>query len=150
MAKEADVAVIALTTFAKEGGDRKHLSYESVPSDSSCQLTPEGQDNLVTEIASTGLPRVIVSAVSPAAALMPWKSEVSSIIFSCGFPGEQYGRSLADIIFGFVNPSGRLPLSVPNKENEIGFSRSEYPGVKLQAYYISHFSILFFHSTINS
>lgn len=110
------------------------MSYEAVKSDSYCQLTPTGQDNLVNVIAGTGTP-VIVAAVSPAAVLMPWHHDVHSILFSCGFPGEEYGNALADIIFGSVNPTARLPLTIPNTENEVGFTPSEYPGQLKQVHY---------------
>ena len=134
MAEEADVSIVALATFGKEGSDREHLSYEAVKSDSYCQLTPPGQDNLVSVLASTGTPLVVV-AVAPAAVLMPWRKEVSSILFSCGFPGEQYGNALADIVYGDVNPTARLPLTLPNTENEVGFTPSEYPGRLRQVHY---------------
>ena len=77
-------------------------------------------------IASTGVP-TIVSAVSPAAALLPWSSDVSAILFSCGFPGEEYGNFLSDVIFGTVTPSAILPVTIPSTENEVGFSTAEYP-----------------------
>ena len=36
---------------------------------------------------------------------------------------------MADVLFGDVNPSGRLSVTMPNEENEIGFSKRQYPGV---------------------
>jgi len=42
---------------------------------------------------------------------------------------------LADVIFGVVNPSGRLPVTYPNKDNEIGFTTDQYPGVNNEANY---------------
>merc|ERR1712048_369205 len=41
------------------------------------------------------------------------------------------GNALSDILYGDVNPSGRLPLTFPNRDNEVNFTQSQYPGVKV-------------------
>lgn len=45
-------------------------------------------------------------------------------------PGQEYGNAIADVLFGTVNPSARLPITFPNKENEVGMSQDQYPGTK--------------------
>ena len=69
--------------------------------------------------------------------LWPWQrldcadaleDEVDAI-FHGFMPGQAYGQGLASVLFGDVNPSGRLPLTMPNKENEIGFTQEQYPGI---------------------
>lgn len=40
-----------------------------------------------------------------------------------------------DVIFGLVNPSARLLHTIPNKENEVNFTKEQYPGVDLTANY---------------
>lgn len=39
------------------------------------------------------------------------------------------GNAIADILFGHVNPSGKLPLTFPNHDNETDFSPAQYPGL---------------------
>jgi len=70
----------------------------------------------------------------PGAVLTDWADSVSSLVVAF-MPGQEEGNSIADVLFGAVNPSGKLPVTFPNKENEVGFKPDEYPGVNLQEYY---------------
>ena len=65
---------------------------------------------------------------------MPWADKVDALLVSM-MPGQEYGNAIADVLFADVPPSARLPLTMPNKENEVGFSPAEYPGVKGHANY---------------
>lgn len=64
----------------------------------------------------------------PGAVLTPWKDEVPAILTNF-MPGQAAGDAVADVLFGKVNPSARLPLTFPNKENEQDFSPAQYPGL---------------------
>jgi beta-glucosidase len=66
--------------------------------------------------------------VSPGPVLMPWSKQVPTLIESW-LPGQEAGNGLADVLFGVVNPSARLHVTLPNKDNEINFSEMQYPGV---------------------
>ena len=50
-------------------------------------------------------------------------------IFVNFMPGQQAGHAIADCLFGKVNPSGKLPLTMPNKENEQEFTTEQWPGL---------------------
>ena len=94
-------------------------------------MVPAGQDGLISKVAAAAPGKVVVAITAPGAVLTPWKAEVGSILWG-GFPGQEYGRALANVLFaaeGF-NPSGRLPFTMPNKENEVGFTPEQFPGVK--------------------
>jgi len=87
------------------------------------------QDELITAVAKTlGKQKVIVVATVPGAILMPWADQVGGILLSF-FPGQQGGNAISDVIFGRVNPSARLPLTIPNHDNEQEMSAGQYPGI---------------------
>ena len=68
------------------------------------------------------------TATSAGALVMDWSSAVAGII--CAFlPGQAQGHALASLLYGTVNPSGRLPVTMPNRENEMGMSLEQYPGI---------------------
>ena len=49
---------------------------------------------------------------------MPWLSKVAGVLYAW-YGGNEAGNGIADIIYGKVNPSGRLPLSLPTKEEDV-------------------------------
>lgn len=52
---------------------------------------------------------------------MPWVDEVKGILMNF-MPGEQGGNAIVDVLSGDYNPSGRLPCTVPTKDNELDWS----------------------------
>jgi len=115
LAKKCSTAVVVVATSSAEGSDRENLSLGN------------NQDELVSAIAAAN-PRTIVSVRSPGAVLMPWVSEVPAVLLSW-LAGQEAGNGLADVLFGEVNPSARSPVTMPNKDNEVGFTEVQYPGV---------------------
>ena len=132
LAKEADVSILLLASFSKEGSDRDNLSFDGTDS-STCQFAQKNQDNMVNAVAKASK-RTVVAGVSPGAILMPWRSEVNAILLSF-FPGEAYGWALMDVLTGKVNPSAKLPITMPNSENDQQMSRKQYPGVNKKEEY---------------
>ena len=49
---------------------------------------------------------------------MPWLNDVAGVV-QCWYSGNEVGNAIADVLFGKVNPSGRLPLTFPAKEEDI-------------------------------
>ena len=114
LAAKADVAIVFVATDSSEGSDRASLHFD------------DGADDLIAAVAAAA-PKTVVSAVSPGAALTPWRDSVAGL--TLGFmPGQEYANGLIDVLFGAVNPSAHLPLTLPSKENETDFTPQDWPG----------------------
>jgi beta-glucosidase len=77
---------------------------------------PSNQDELVYAVAAAS-PHTIVVIESGNPILMPWKDKVAAII-EAWYPGEAGGRAVANVLFGKVNPSGKLPFTFPARNKD--------------------------------
>ena len=114
-ATQCDIVIVVVATNSGEGNDRISL-----------ELDP-GFDDLVAALYLANA-NTIVAVNTPGAVLLPWSDIVSTILI-CWMPGEEAGNGLADILFNNINPSARLPITLPNKNNEMEFTKEQYPGV---------------------
>eukprot|EP00041_Stephanoeca_diplocostata_P020071 m.441232 g.441232 ORF g.441232 m.441232 type:complete len:765 (+) comp21468_c0_seq4:58-2352(+) len=119
-AKESDIAIVFVGTLSSEGRDRPSLSLDDGGPESN-------QNELVAAIASAQPNTIVVMSV-PGATLMPWYKDVKGVVVNF-MPGQQAGNAVADVLTGAVNPSGKLPLTFPNKENETELSPAQWPGL---------------------
>ena len=123
VAKNADTVILIVGTnsdWETEGNDRADLSL------------PANQDQLIENILEANKNTVVVlNSGSPVS--MPWLNESKAVLQSW-FGGQEYGNSLADLLFGKVNPSGKLPTTFPKKiEDTPAFGC--YPGKNSQMDY---------------
>ena len=65
---------------------------------------------MIKALQATGKPVVFVNC-SGSAMAMPWEAEHLPAIVQAWYPGEEGGRAVADVLFGDVNPAGRLPVT---------------------------------------
>jgi len=121
VAKAADVAIVFMSTSSSEGGDRANLDFPSA------QVA-------VAKAVIAAQPNTIVICFHPGAVILDFANDAAALI-TMFMPGLEVGHAIADVVFGDVNPSGRLPLTMPNKNNEVGFTPAEYPGVNGAANY---------------
>jgi len=81
-----------------KGGDRTHLNL------------PKTQSNLMEAIKATGKPVVLV-LINGSALSVNFAAENLDAILTAGYPGQQGGNAVADVLFGDYNPAGRLPVT---------------------------------------
>ncbi|MGW2717992.1 beta-xylosidase/alpha-l-arabinosidase [Streptomyces sp. NPDC001492] len=107
-ASEADVCVAVL-------GDRAGL-FGRGTSGEGCDVTdlrlPGVQGDLLDALVATGVPVVLVLLTGRPYALGRWHGRLAAVV-QAFFPGEEGGPAVAGVLSGRVNPSGRLPVSVP-------------------------------------
>ncbi|KAI1855552.1 hypothetical protein JX266_000417 [Neoarthrinium moseri] len=124
-AKAADVAVVVIGLDAEwesEGYDRKTMD---LPSDGS-------QDRLVEAIVKAN-PRTVVVNQSGSPVTMPWADKVPTIL-QAWYQGQEAGNALADVLFGFKNPSGKLPCTFPRRIEDTP-AYHNWPGENLRVLY---------------
>ena len=93
------------------GGLNKDNHQDSEGADRIAYGLPYNQDAVIEALAAAN-PNLAVCLVSGNAVAMPWIGQVRAIA-QCWFCGSEAGNSIADVIFGKVNPSGKLPFTFP-------------------------------------
>ena len=106
LARTSDVAVIVAGIEEGEFRDRARLAL------------PGKQEELITSVAATGKPVVVVLVGGSAITMSKWIDRVGAVVMAW-YPGEQGGNGVADVLFGNVNPSGRLPITFPIEEGQL-------------------------------
>jgi beta-glucosidase len=108
-ARESDVAIIAV-------GESADMSGEAA-SRSSLDL-PGRQLDLVKAVQATGKPTVVV-LMNGRPLTINWMAENTPAILETWFAGTQAGNAIADVLFGDVNPGGKLPVTFPRAVGQI-------------------------------
>ena len=76
------------------------------------------QQQLVEAVVATGTPTVVV-LINGRVFALPWIAAQVPAIVEAWLPGEEGGGAVADVLFGAVNPSGRLPISMPRTVGQV-------------------------------
>lgn len=105
VAASVDVAVLVVHQHAGEGHDERNL------------LLPHIQNQMIAAVAAAN-PHCIVVLENGGPLTMPWVDKVSAIL-EAWYPGIRGAEALANIIFGDVNPSGKLPVTFPKSEADL-------------------------------
>ena len=103
VARQADVIVAALGESADMSGECASRSFIGIP---------DAQRDLLRALVATGKPVVLLNFAGRATELS-WESAHVPAILNVWFGGSEAGHAICDVLFGEVNPSGRLPVSMP-------------------------------------
>jgi beta-glucosidase len=102
LAATSDVAVVCVGfggDWQSEGFDRKDLALP-------------GQQNALVEQVAVANPRTVVVLNTGSPITMPWLEKVAAVV-QTWYPGQECGNAIADVLFGDVNPCGKLPQTFP-------------------------------------
>lgn len=109
VAKKSDVIVATLGEGSEFTGESSSVTDIQIP---------ETQKNLLKALAKTGKPVVLVLFTGRPLALK-WEQENIPAILNVWFPGSEAGNSIADVLFGKVNPSGKLSTTFPQNVGQV-------------------------------
>ena len=112
-AKQADVAIVFAHQWMSEGMDLPDLSL------------PGKQNELIEQVAAAN-PRTIVVLESGTAVTMPWLDRVSGVV-EAWYAGSKGADAVANILFGDVNPSAKLPITFPRDEQDLPHPKLAVP-----------------------
>ena len=109
------------------GGLNKSLYQDCENRDRLEYGLPYDQDELISALAKVNKNMTVV-IISGNAVAMPWIDEVPSVLLGW-YGGSEAGRAIADVVFGDVNPSGRLPFTFPVKleDNPAHYNGKTFP-----------------------
>ena len=105
VAKSADAAIVFATQWTCEGVDQPNLAL------------PDNQDALIDAVAAANTHSVVVLE-NGGPVKMPWLSKVDAVV-EAWFPGARGGEAIAGVLTGKINPSGRLPVTFPQDEQQL-------------------------------
>ncbi len=112
LAKTCDVAIVFAVQWATEAEDLPSLSLR------------DDQDALIAAVAAANS-RTVVVLETGTPVLMPWLDQVSGVL-QAWYAGTRGGEAIARVLFGEVNPSGRLPITFPKSTDDL--VRPDIPG----------------------
>jgi beta-glucosidase len=114
-AKQSDIAIVFAAERLGEGMDKVTLPL------------PGDQDTMIQAVARAN-PRTVVVLHNSNPVSMPWLDQVAAVV-EAFYPGQEAGSSIARLLFGDVNPSGKLAMTFPANEHQgPGASFLDYPG----------------------
>ncbi|MDT4905172.1 MAG: beta-glucosidase [Pseudonocardiales bacterium] len=121
-AAKADVAIVYANDFESEGSDLANIDL------------PGNQNELIAAVAAAN-PKTIVVLNTGSAVTMPWLDKVAGV-FEAWYPGQESGNAIARLLYGDVNPSGKLPVTFPTSLSQVPASTpAQWTGVNGQVQY---------------
>ena len=123
LAARSDTAVVVVRTYETEEMDRPNLRL------------PNEQDVLIRAVAAANPKTVVVLMNAGPVDVSDWEAAVPALV-EAWFGGQEQGNAVARVLFGDVNPCGKLPLTFPHDERATPLATAEqYPGVDGKVHY---------------
>jgi beta-glucosidase len=117
LAAKSDVAVVVVGHAPKlesEGFDRSSMDL------------PKGQDELIEAVAAANRATIVVVMAGAPVTMTRWVQKVSAVLYAW-YGGQELGNAVGDLLFGVVDPSGKLPVTFPRRIED-STAYGNYPG----------------------
>lgn len=117
VARQADLVILALgesSEMSGEAGSRTNLDL------------PGKQEHLLEQVAATGHP-IVLLVFSGRPLVLNWAAEHVPAIVEAWLPGTEAGQAIVNLLYGDMNPSGKLPMSFPRAVGQEPFSYDQFP-----------------------
>jgi beta-glucosidase len=131
LAAESDVVLLMIGDNPHETKDRETLGFPPIDLDKN----PDRQDwveqePLIDAVLKSSAKKTVVVLKTSGTVLMPWLGEVPAVL-QAWYPGMEDGNAVANLLYGKVNPSGKLPMTFGATEREAAFAtEKQYPGTR--------------------
>ena len=113
-AGNADAVIAVVGMKDDENGDRAYLELD------------DAQEQLILALAKTGKPLIVIIQTGTVIAMNNWIDKADAVMFAW-YPGEEGGRAIAEILMGDVNPSAKLPVSIPRTTGQVPINYNHLP-----------------------
>ena len=129
VAKAADAAVVVVGDYSTEGNDKPCMGLN-------CGAPDRIDRDALIEKVAAAQPNTIVVLQSGGPVLTPWRDKVPGLL-EAWYPGQNGGTAMAKVLFGDVDPGGRLPATFPVREADepTAGDPEKYPGVNERVTY---------------
>lgn len=131
LAKESDVVLLMIGDNPHETKDRETLGFPPID----LNKNPDKEDwveqePLIDKVIKANGKNTVVVLKTSGTVLMPWLNKVPAVL-QAWYPGMEDGNAVANILYGKVNPSGKLPMTFGAKKREAAFAtEKQFPGTR--------------------
>lgn len=135
-AKEAQVAIVfGGWTHGYDYNKWSDNAYDAEAADKPDMTMPFGQDELISAVINANPNTIVVLFGGGAIDISKWEGKTKAVL-QVGYPGQEGGNALAEILFGDINPSGKLTYSWPKALADAPAHKiGEYPGDSIKVTY---------------
>lgn len=128
IAAESDVVLLMVGDTPGETIDRETLGFPAIPLDKNADRVE--QEPMIDAVLKANAKKTVVVLKTSGTVLMPWLNKVPAVL-EAWYPGMEDGNAVANLLYGKVNPSGKLPVTFGATEREAAFAtKKQYPGTR--------------------
>ncbi|WP_066296196.1 beta-glucosidase [Bacillus sp. FJAT-29937] len=131
LAAESDVVLLMIGDNPHETKDRETLGFPAIDLNKNPdQVDWVEQEPLIDAVLKANAKKTVVVLKTSGTVLMPWLNKVPAVL-EAWYPGMEDGNAVANLLYGKVNPSGKLPMTFGATEREAAFATEEqFPGTR--------------------